>query len=263
MEEDEKTVVYAIIAACVFGIIIVGALVIYTDTSEGFSELYFEDHTQLPRMVILGHEVKFKFTVVSHEKEPVNYTYDVTFDKKTIVDGSFTLQPQGNETINVALIPRESSLVFFDVPLVEVISNPLLKQSGQISLPISGASDSAAMMTLDLRNAEGFSYSFNEIRRVGNPDNLSPTELDSISTLGYIVHNEVISVEGEQPFLTLKHFIKENEYRYQFKKISVEVLSEGATFKDGNTVSDDEDAGEYEIHFWVIVMEDPANLLGR
>ena len=39
-----KTTVYAIIAACVLGIIIIGAFVLYASTSsQGFSELYFEN----------------------------------------------------------------------------------------------------------------------------------------------------------------------------------------------------------------------------
>ena len=80
----KKTIVYAIIAACVLGIIVIGALVLYSSTSEGFSELYFEDNQELPKIVNEGQDVGFNFTLVSHEKTPVTYKYNVTFNEEMI-----------------------------------------------------------------------------------------------------------------------------------------------------------------------------------
>jgi hypothetical protein len=129
MEGAEKTIVYAFAAACILGIIIVGALVLTSHTSEGFSELYFANPDELPRLVDLGDNVKFEFIVVSHETNRSYYKYNVSYDGRIIKSGFFALMPEkraetspnsNKETIMVNLIPNISSLVKIVSPKVEL-----------------------------------------------------------------------------------------------------------------------------------------------
>jgi hypothetical protein len=72
--------IYAIAAACILGIIVMGALALSNHNSEGFSELYFENSDEFPMLVDIGNKVKFEFTVVSHEKERCKYRCNVSYD---------------------------------------------------------------------------------------------------------------------------------------------------------------------------------------
>lgn len=126
MEGKEKTIVYAIAAACVLGIIVIGALVLTSHTTaKGFSELYFEDSDTLPRVVKVGDIIDFAFTTVSHEKKETSYDYRVTYDGQDIGSGSFSLGSASSahndtdrKTIDVSLTPNSSSLVKIGDPVV-------------------------------------------------------------------------------------------------------------------------------------------------
>ena len=121
MEGKEKTIVYAFAAACILGIIIVGALVLTSHTTEeGFSELYFKDPDMLPSVVKIGDKIDFAFTTVSHEKKQTAYDYRVTYDGHDIRSGSFSLEPSSSKTINVSMTPKNSSLVKMTDPVVNL-----------------------------------------------------------------------------------------------------------------------------------------------
>ncbi len=108
---EEKTATYAIIGASIIGIIIVAFLVI-TGIPSGsyFSELYFEDHKELPSGVDVGSKQTFSFTVVSHEKNLTAYSFNVTFGGRTIERGSFSLNSGEKKTEQVSFVPQESTL---------------------------------------------------------------------------------------------------------------------------------------------------------
>lgn len=119
MEGAEKNVVYALAAACVLGIIIVGALMLTSHTTgEGFSELYFNDPDALPSVVKIGDRIDFAFTTVSHEKNQTVYDYKVTYDTHDIGSGSFYLGPSGSNIINVSITPKNISIVKMKDPVV-------------------------------------------------------------------------------------------------------------------------------------------------
>jgi hypothetical protein len=124
MDGDSKKMIYAIAAACILVIIIVGALALFSHISKGFSELYFENPDDLPRHVNIGDRMKLEFTVVSHEMKRCNYRYNVTYDDRIIKSGSFVLMPEesnsNRNTIEVDLIPNISSLVKMNSPNIEI-----------------------------------------------------------------------------------------------------------------------------------------------
>jgi len=328
MEGDERTVdksvIYGILAACVLGIIIIGALVLSSDTSEGFSELYFEDHTELPRMIDLGDEVKFAFSVVSHEAAEAAYQYEVTYGDQQITEGSFSLYPEdwvekgdypskGNEkTIEVNFVPEESSLVRVDEPKVSVskldFDEHLAMVTGQgsgferlnlvtsplgysvvywgannttqrinvempdkliipVELPVEGIPAHTGMLIFDPKLDETFTTNHTQITRVGDPYNLAPTELNSLSNFGYRIKRDEWDIKNNRGDIDLLRRVVDSDYRYAFKKVSVKVTSmeseivglnetvvSPSVFGGASTLS------EYEIHFWIIVKEDADKL---
>lgn len=121
MEGAEKTIVYALAAACILGMIIVGALALTNHTTEeGFSELFFKDPNMLPSVVKIGDKIDFAFTTVSHEKKQTGYYYRVAYDGYDIRSGSFSLEPYSSRTINVSISPKNSSLVKMNDPVVNI-----------------------------------------------------------------------------------------------------------------------------------------------
>jgi len=69
MEGTGRTIVYAIAAACILGMIIIGALVLTSDmTEEEITELYFENLNTLPHVIQKGDKIDFAFTL-SHGKK--------------------------------------------------------------------------------------------------------------------------------------------------------------------------------------------------
>ena len=77
---------------------------------ETFTELYFENHTQLPTTVTAYQKVSFSFTTHNLEYKIMRYPYEVYLDqdgKKTVIDkGFFYLDQDNYRTINeTATIP--------------------------------------------------------------------------------------------------------------------------------------------------------------
>jgi hypothetical protein len=250
---NNKTIVYAIIAACILGIIVIGALVLYGGTSEGFSELYFEDPDELPRIVNAGEDVRFNFTLVSHEMTPLTYKYNITFDDELIEESNTSLEPGNNKTFDIVFVPRNSSLIPFDMPRIAAFTAKL-NQSGEVRLPLSGSDE--AFVTLNLKDTKIPAWNFTEVQRVGSLDNLSMAEYSPVSSLGYTVRKDQYSIIDAGELKTLGYALNVTEYRYKFKKVAVNVIPGGNEDQAGN-----QDDKAYEIHFWIIVKENPEMLL--
>jgi hypothetical protein len=283
---EEKTVTYAIIAACIIGIVVVAVLVLtYTSTSENFSELYFEDHTELPRMAAVGEEEEFAFTIVSHETDVTSYNYTVSFDDEAFEMGSFVLGPWEDMTINVSLVCSNSSIVLFDnytntetsylddrkpfdllISAISTIGNQVkiisskdkytIVYSGDntsdyqsttdldnkivlpMKFPITGLTDPISVLIFDPLTEETFATEYETRRRIGNPNDIKIDNLTSISSLGYDTYKEEWTIYNNYGSITIAKKVTKSQYRYEFKKVSVQVTSG----KD-----------EYEIHFWMII----------
>ncbi len=78
---------------------------------ETFTELYFEDHTNLPSETILFYDNRFKFTIHNLEHKDMSYPYEVYFDwdgtHKTIATGTAFLSHDESTTIDVGFILNE------------------------------------------------------------------------------------------------------------------------------------------------------------
>ena len=73
---DEDKLYNILIAISVIGIIVVLVLIFTTKTTESFTELYFENHQDLPSEYLL-EDYEFEFTIHNLENEDMDYPYDV------------------------------------------------------------------------------------------------------------------------------------------------------------------------------------------
>ncbi|MEI6105080.1 MAG: hypothetical protein WCP70_14170 [Methanothrix sp.] len=288
MEGTEKTIAYAFAAACVLGIIIVGALVLTSHTTEEeFSEIYFEDPDRLPSMVKIGDKIDFAFTTISHEKKQTAYDYKVTYDGHDIMSGSFSLEPSSSKTINVNITPENTSQVKMTDPVVNLskmkykaasctISRQddgfdrmeLLPPPNGYSLVLCGANairlqimDSVGLLIFDPKLKESYNTSF---RTVIPEVRIASSDGPFLSNLGYMIRRDDWNIVNDRGNIDIMHKNSSTIYRYGLKKVSVKVSSANSEIRGAGAkpaVSETRTGSEYEIHFRITVKEDPDKLL--
>ena len=94
MEENYR----GVIITCILGILLIGIFLIAFKPKESFTELYFEDHKNLPRVFFVNESQRIAFTVISHEEKTKKYTYEIKIQNETYETGSFALAPRENRT---------------------------------------------------------------------------------------------------------------------------------------------------------------------
>ena len=307
MEGKEKTIVYAFAAACILGIVIVGALVLTSHTAgEGFSELYFKDLDMLPSVVKIGDKIDFAFMTVSHEKKQTAYDYKVTYDGHDIMSGYFSLGPSSSKTINVSMMPNNTSLVKMTDPVVsqykmkynaalgtissrdngfdsmKLLTSPngysllwdtnnTTKQvdvniPGKFILPIKlQITDSVDLLIFDPKSKESCNTSMLTVIPEGGPKNIVPSDGQSLSNLGYTTIREDWNIGNNKGNIDILYKNSKTIYRYALKKVSVKVSSAESEIRGSGesakpAVGETQTGSEYEIHFWIVVKEDPDKL---
>ena len=266
--DGKRTTVYVVIAMCIAGVAVVGFLIFkYAPANESFSELYFENQEQLPDKIRVGEEESFAFTVVSHEGDKSSYHYAVKFDDETIKEVIFTLLPREKRTIDIKFTVDKPSIAFVDSKTDLYTSHftldnniagltwpggeteksvPILKtEDNHVILPINFSYDGTPGSTLLLRinpaSKDSFHFSFARKQDVkGKGTDIKTTEIPPLVPAGYDIIEEEQTVTNDQGKITFIRKVVKSEYRYEKKKVSVEVSANGK---------------EYEIHFWTIVEE--------
>lgn len=69
---------YVLITAVIITIIFLGVLYFIPLGIEPLTELYFEDHTSLPKHIFLNKPYDFSFTINNLEYQDVEYSYNIT-----------------------------------------------------------------------------------------------------------------------------------------------------------------------------------------
>lgn len=263
----KRTILYAVIASCIIGIAAVGFFIFrYVPVNENFSELYFESQEQLPDKIGVGEEESFSFTVVSHEDDEASYHYLVGFEDEIIEEEAFVLLPQGKKTIETKFTPGKSSIGFVDSKTelytsrfeldnivgfiyrgVEAEKPVTIFQSENnkivlpINFPYSGDTESSILLEIDPDSKDTFQFSHSEKYYVsGEGEEIKSTVIFPLTPLGYNIIEEEQTITNDYGKITVVREVVESEYRYEKKKISVELSVNGK---------------EYGIHFWTIVEE--------
>lgn len=111
---DENNVYNVLIAASLIAIIVVTALIFTNKTTEPFTELYFEDHQNLPKDIEPNRDYTFRFTIHNMENQKVDYTYKIGIQggepfPTTISMGFMKLENNEARTISQAFRLPEGS----------------------------------------------------------------------------------------------------------------------------------------------------------
>lgn len=232
---NEKIVTYAIIAACIIGIVMVGFVVLTnTSTKESFSELYFEDHTSLPTESVVGEPCSFTFTTVSHEVNTTSYTYLVSFDDRVIKQGTFTFAPEQRISINTLFVPNNSTLVFKGDTIKQkhnhfTLNNPM---NISIAIPIIGDMGNPIVVLIDPDENKTNVYTYDSMDPVS-------TSSDKGTDTGFDLVVTKFTIQNDYGEVDITHTDTVSKYRHEPKKMSVVVTSGTGT--------------EYVIHFWIII----------
>ena len=88
----------ALILIALIMVISLPLLVYHFSPKESFTELYFNNPEELPRIININETHNFSFTVVSHEKELKKYNYSIESQLISEKD-EITLSPGENITI--------------------------------------------------------------------------------------------------------------------------------------------------------------------
>lgn len=111
MKED--TLYNILLGISLIAIIAVLILIFTTKTEESFTELYFEDHQNLPSQVNLNQNYQFSFSIHNLEQATTDYQYAVYIEQEdgttnTIDSSSITLNNEQTATIQESF-QREDS----------------------------------------------------------------------------------------------------------------------------------------------------------
>jgi hypothetical protein len=283
MDLNERTIVYGLIAACIFGIIIVGAFIVFVGGTifggQGFSELYFQEYQKLPAVINEGEPLNFSFTVASHNNENMYYTYNIITGDKIINSGSFILpkddnsdsktENKYNKTIFVDDVKLKSTLILLNTSQISETKfsyngglGLLLSPDGQngqvvtdssrlyypVPLPVGGARGTLVFNPI---KQETFITTTNSYSKVGDVVTVSQDPWGQmihgqrISNTGYDFSQSEWIITNEHGVISASAKTITSNYRYAFNRISVELNSSSLKSPDKIT--------KYEIHFWVIV----------
>lgn len=108
MDDDE--LYKAIIVACAIGIVITVAFVVFMRieimSEEGFTELYFTEHRELPGEMRINESYNASFMITNHELETTSYIYEVD-SKLESVKENITLLPGESAVITLSITPTD------------------------------------------------------------------------------------------------------------------------------------------------------------
>jgi uncharacterized membrane protein len=101
MDEDK---LYGFLSVLVIvAIIAVIVLIFSIQTTESFTELYFEDHQELPSTIELGETYTFQFSIHNLEQDSVDYPYNIYMEidgiDQTLNEDSIILSNNQTATI--------------------------------------------------------------------------------------------------------------------------------------------------------------------
>ena len=101
---DENLLYNVLIIASIIGIIAVTIIIFTNKTSEPFTELYFEDHQNLPKIVQLNQIYNFQFSIHNLENKDENYFYLIHIDadgNDIFLDSSY-ISLKNNQTATIS-----------------------------------------------------------------------------------------------------------------------------------------------------------------
>jgi hypothetical protein len=280
MEGDKKTLLKGIIVACIFGLIIVAALALYSSNihilpnnseSEGISKVYFEGFPHYLKVVEFGKPVNLTLRIESQEKVPMIYNYSIKYHNEKLISGQINLQPGDSASIPFSFVPNETFLVKLpdtNLTISRLRSNgrlgTLVNQDerktdviipDKVIVPIEPWFASPPvqewLLMLDPSQKESFTINNSTLNQVaGSYEITTSPEGDEVSNFGYDVKNEMWTIENDHGDLNITRRYSVAHYRYDVNLVSARVLK----IREGKVLS------IKDIAFWVVVEKNPEDL---
>jgi len=277
MEPRERIIVYGLIAACIVGIIIIGFFLSYAGgqifSKDGFSEVYFEEHQKLSSVINENEPLSFSFSVISHNKIPMDYAYTVYSGDEIVRMGQFILPDarKNNKTVVIDNIRLKSTLFSLNN---SVFSETQSTYNGGMGLLISRGESTSQVVTdpsklyYPVHLSEGgepvtlifnpaahetFQTTTSKILKVGDITSIKrdPKALEingqQLSNVGFDKSITDWTITNDFGMISSLKKTETITYRYAFKKVSVDVIA--------SPQSNPEEKTYYAINFWIVVKD--------
>jgi len=133
---------YVLIAAGVILVVFLAVLSQIPIGIEPLTELYFENHTELPKTLKIGEECRFAFTIHNLEYIDMNYTYEITAEyrneKRVINTDNVFLADNESKMINEKFKLNEHfERAKINVKLIKLTENPMQKDPNLKNITIN------------------------------------------------------------------------------------------------------------------------------
>jgi hypothetical protein len=252
---EEKILIYAVIAACVLGVVVVGYFALTSAEEEGFTEVYFEEYEELPSTMYAGSRYAIPFSVVSHEKNVTSYSYTVRLDSQVIDQGGFVLQPAEKKYITAVLMPETVKW--------NITNQRTRKWSDVFDFPLEDSWIGARKIYTSYQNLGNATFVTFE-----NETFTNPLEYELSAVPGKLFTQ--ISLDEEKSYYNEYDYVdiqpESKHYSWDSRNLTVKdgkvyverVLREEwySLTKSKVSIAVESDTGEtYEIHFWTSVVE--------
>lgn len=289
MDFKERPIVYGLIAACILGIIIVGAFVVFVGgtvfSNHGFSELFFKNHDRLPVVINENEPLSFSFEVASHNKGTTNYAYNVFTGDQIISSGSFVLPKENtpdngadnryNKTVSIDNIRLKSTLRDLGQPQ---ISTTQFNYDGKLGLFAARQTDDSRSAPLVMTDPSQIYYPFTfpgsntPTALIFNPGKtetlhtttMTKTKVGDTSTIGQ--NAAAVEIDGQR-ISNVGYDQSKNEWTINNDRGIISASANTTTVQyryafekisvelHASPEKNPADITRYEIHFWVVVTD--------
>ena len=238
----------AIIVACAIGIVITLIFVMFMRTEimseEGFTELYFNEHRELPSEMEINESYSISFTLSNHELETTKYIYEVDSKVEQFKE-NITLLPGESAVFTLSITPTDKGWELFSSitqeyeDKLDILKDMLMAKESKFGLIIDNVSHRYIPIA---HQVDRFGYVFHT--------NLSVDELREKSFNKYYRYEEIGIDRTIHKCQNITVFV-ENEEIYLSSNQSEQIyFSERSPFIVKAYRYDEDMDKELEIHFW-------------
>ena len=246
MDDDE--LYNAIIVACAIGIVITLVFVVFMRmeimSEEGFTELYFTKHRELPGEMRINESYNTAFTITNHELETTSYIYEVD-SKLESVKENITLLPGESAVITLSITPTDKGW--------ELSSNITQEYENKIDIFddtfVEGENEFKLIMDNTLHRDLPISHQIGQFGYILHT-NLSIDELKEKPFNKYYKYEDIGTGRAIHKEQKITVFVKNGEIYLSSNQSEQIYLSGRSPFIVKAYKYDEDMDKELEIHFW-------------
>ena len=238
----------AIIVACVIGIAITLVFVMFMRaeimSEEGFTELYFGEHRELPSEMEINESYNMSFTLSNHELETAKYIFEVDSKIEKFKE-NITLLPGESAVFTLSITPTDKGWELFShiahdyENKLDILKDTRIARENEFGLIIDNISHRYVPIS---HQVDRFGYVFHT--------NLLVDELKEKPFKKYYRYENVGINKSIRKDQIVTIFVKNNEIYLSSDQSEQIYLSERSPFIVKAYRYDEDIDKELEIHFW-------------